>query len=35
MEISALLRRHATRISDVDTPPAREYAYLRVFEGWR
>jgi hypothetical protein len=35
MEISALLRRHATRISDVDTPRAREYAYLRVFEGWR
>jgi hypothetical protein len=35
MEISALLRRHATRITDVDTPRAREYAYLRVFEGWR
>jgi hypothetical protein len=35
MEISALLRKHATRITDVDTPRAREYAYLRVFQGWR
>jgi hypothetical protein len=35
MEIGALLRRHATSISDVDTPHAREYAYLRVFQGWR
>lgn len=35
MELSALLRRHATRARDVATPPAREFAYLRVFEGWR
>jgi hypothetical protein len=35
MEISALLRKHATRVSDVETPRALEYAYLRVFEGWR
>jgi hypothetical protein len=35
MEISALLRRHATRITDIETPRAREYAFLRVFQGWR
>jgi hypothetical protein len=35
MEISALLRKHATRITDIETPRAREYAFLRVFEGWR
>jgi hypothetical protein len=35
MEISALLRKHATRITDVELPRGREHAYLRVFQGWR